>query len=117
MFSSSSIWIGDMRKIPCVKIKLVQSRVFHLLQMDKVERLFIIFSTIFISTILSKLEFLGAISVNELQFDRFANGGTAQPFADATMELRQRSTRRLRQPRRLAAFGDHSRRLSQIYGL
>jgi hypothetical protein len=26
-----------MRKTPCVKIKPVQSRVFHLLQMDKVE--------------------------------------------------------------------------------
>jgi hypothetical protein len=37
MFSSSPLWIGDMRKTPCVKIKPVQSRVFHLLQMDKVE--------------------------------------------------------------------------------
>ena len=26
-----------MRKTPCVKIKRVQSRVFHLLQLDKVE--------------------------------------------------------------------------------
>src|SRR5215831_14617441 len=42
------------------------------------------------STTLSKLEFLGAIAVNELQFDQFAECGTAQPFADATMELRQR---------------------------
>src|SRR5215472_14275875 len=37
MFSSSPLWIGDMRKTPCVKIKPVQSRIFHLLQLDKVE--------------------------------------------------------------------------------
>jgi hypothetical protein len=37
MFSSSILWIGDMRKTPCVKIKPVQSRIFHLLQLDKVE--------------------------------------------------------------------------------
>ena len=42
-----------------------------------------------ISTTLSELEFSRAIEVNELQFDQFAEGGTAQPFADATMELRQ----------------------------
>src|SRR5215831_2288814 len=37
MFSSSPLWIGDMRKTPCVKIKPVQSRIFHLLQLNKVE--------------------------------------------------------------------------------
>jgi hypothetical protein len=37
MFSSSPLWIGDMRKTPYVKIKPVQSRIFHLLQLDKVE--------------------------------------------------------------------------------
>jgi len=37
MFSSSPLWIGDMRKTPCIKIKPVQSRIFHLLQLDKVE--------------------------------------------------------------------------------
>jgi len=37
MFSSSPLWIGDMRKTSCVKIKPVQSGVFHLLQLDKVE--------------------------------------------------------------------------------
>jgi LssY C-terminus len=37
MFLSSPLWIGDMRKTPCVKIKPVQSRIFHLLQLDKVE--------------------------------------------------------------------------------
>jgi len=36
IFSSSPLWIGDKRKTPCVIIKPVQLRVFHLLQLDKV---------------------------------------------------------------------------------
>jgi hypothetical protein len=37
MFSNSPRWIGDRRKIRLVKIKPVHSRVFRLLQLDKVE--------------------------------------------------------------------------------
>ena len=38
MFSSSPLWIGDLRKTIRVKIEPIQSRIFHLLQLDKVEQ-------------------------------------------------------------------------------
>jgi hypothetical protein len=37
MFSSSSRWIGDMRKIPLCENKACAIKGFHLLQLDKVE--------------------------------------------------------------------------------
>ena len=42
------------------------------------------------STTLLELEFAGAVAVDEIQCDQFADGSPPQPFAHPAMDLRER---------------------------